>query len=102
MRIIDADALREQVESHVTTMSVCTSIDEAYGKCAMKNACLEDIDNAPTVEFAVPKNTRFVQDVNRYNHWHCEACGFTTGIEWRFYNFCPCCGSIILKTEQEG
>lgn len=97
MRIIDADALREQVESHVTSMSVCTSVDEAYGKYAMKNMCLEDIDNAPTVDAAFPAVVQYVQDENRDNHWHCEACGFTTGIEWRFYNFCPCCGSIIRK-----
>lgn len=58
---------------------------------------LERLEKVPTVNAVVQENTRFVQDDNRYYHWHCEACGFTMGIVWRFYNFCPCCGSVILK-----
>lgn len=49
MRIIDADALKEQVESHVVSMSVCLSMDEHYGKVTMREDCLQDIDAAPTV-----------------------------------------------------
>ena len=52
-RLIDADALKEQVESHVVSMSVCLSMDEHYGKVTMRLDCLEDIDNAPTVN-AIP------------------------------------------------
>ena len=53
MRIIDADALKEQVESHVVSMSVCLSMDEHYGKVTMREDCLQDIDAAPTVP-AIP------------------------------------------------
>ena len=53
MRLVDADALKEQVESHVVSMSVCLSMDEHYGKVTMREDCLEDIDNAPTVD-AIP------------------------------------------------
>lgn len=53
LRLIDADALKEQVESHVVSMSVCLSMDEHYGKVTMREDCLEDIDNAPTVD-AIP------------------------------------------------
>ena len=49
MRLIDADALKEQVESHVVSMSVCLSMDEHYGKVTMREDCLTDIDNAPTI-----------------------------------------------------
>ena len=52
-RLIDADALKEQVESHVVSMSVCLSMDEHYGKATMREDCLTDIDNAPTVD-AIP------------------------------------------------
>lgn len=52
-RLIDADALKEQVESHVVSMSVCLSMDEHYGKVTMREDCLTDIDNAPTVD-AIP------------------------------------------------
>ena len=53
MRLVDADALKEQVESHVVSMSVCLSMDEHYGKVTMREDCLKDIDNAPTVD-AIP------------------------------------------------
>ena len=52
-RLIEADALKEQVESHVVSMSVCLSMDEHYGKVTMREDCLTDIDNAPTVN-AIP------------------------------------------------
>lgn len=52
-RAIDADALKEQIESHVVSMSVCMSVDEHYGKVTMREECLQDIADAPTVD-AVP------------------------------------------------
>ena len=48
-RPIDADALYEVVSDHVTTVSVCPTVDWARGKSQMKEICLEDIANAPTV-----------------------------------------------------
>lgn len=58
---------------------------------------LERLEKVPTVNAVIRENTRFIRDAHRIHHWHCEACGFTTGIVWRFYNFCPCCGAVILK-----
>lgn len=52
-RLIDADALKEAIESHVTSMSVCLSMGEHYGKVTMRDDCLTDIDNAPTID-AIP------------------------------------------------
>lgn len=52
-RAIDADALKEQIESHVVSMSVCMSVDEHYGKVTMREECLHDIADAPTVD-AIP------------------------------------------------
>lgn len=53
MRLIDADALKEEVEFHPTSVSVCMTVEEARGQTYFKNRCLEDIDNAPTIE-AIP------------------------------------------------
>lgn len=53
MRLIDADVLKEQIESHVVSMSVCLSMDEHYGKVTMREDCLQDIANATTIE-AIP------------------------------------------------
>ena len=52
-RPIDADALKENVEGHDTSMSVCLSVGESYGMVTMKEQCIEDIDNAPTID-AIP------------------------------------------------
>ena len=52
-KLIDADALREEVEFHVTTVSVCATAEEARGMTRFKKLCLEDIDNAPAVD-AIP------------------------------------------------
>lgn len=53
MRLIDADALREKVEFHPTSVSVCMTVAEAKGQTYFKNRCLGDIDNAPTID-AIP------------------------------------------------
>lgn len=58
---------------------------------------LERLDKVPAVNATIQENTRFIQDAHRIHDWHCEACGFTTGIVWYFYNFCPNCGAVILK-----
>lgn len=52
-RVIDADALKEQIESHVVSVSVCLSVDEHYGKVTMREECLQDIADAPTID-AIP------------------------------------------------
>ena len=53
MRLIDADALKEEIEFHPTSVSVCMTVAEAKGQTFFKNRCLEDIANAPTVD-AIP------------------------------------------------
>ena len=60
MRLIDADALYEVMEFNQTSVSVCMTVEEAKGRTAQKVQCLEDIDNAPTVD-AIP--VEFVRDM---------------------------------------
>ncbi len=52
-RLIDADALIETMEFHVTTMSVCSTTIEARAKGEMKRTCIADVANAPTID-AIP------------------------------------------------
>ena len=47
-RLIDADALIETVENHVTTVSCCPTVDWSMGKTQMKKQVIEDIRSAPT------------------------------------------------------
>lgn len=53
MRLVDADALIENMEGHVTTMSVCLTTIEARAKSEMKRTCISDVANAPTID-AIP------------------------------------------------
>ena len=53
MRLVDADALYEKVDDHVTSVSVCATVQQAIGQTDFKWRCLEDIHNAPTIE-AIP------------------------------------------------
>ena len=53
MRLIDAGALKEEIEFHPTSVSVCMTVAEAKGQTYFKNRCLEYIDNAPTID-AIP------------------------------------------------
>lgn len=52
-RLIDADALIDNMEMHVTTMSVCSTTIEARAKGEMKRTCIADAANAPTID-AIP------------------------------------------------
>lgn len=52
-RLIDADALYDEVSNHVTSVSVCMTVEQAHGETNFKMRCLEDIDNAPTID-AIP------------------------------------------------
>ena len=58
MRLIDADALKETIEEHVTTVSCCPTVDWSMGKTQMKKQVIEDIDDAPTVEGWISVNDR--------------------------------------------
>lgn len=53
MRLIDADALKEEIEFHPTSVSVCMTVEQALGETNFKMRCLEDIDSAPTID-AIP------------------------------------------------
>lgn len=53
MRLIDATALKESMEEHVTSMSVCLNMSEHYGMVIMKEQCIEDVNAAPTID-AIP------------------------------------------------
>ena len=62
MRLIDADALYETISDHVTTVSVCPTVDWAMGKQAMKEIALEDIDNAPTINCWISVKDKLPED----------------------------------------
>lgn len=80
-RLVDADTLRERIEDHVTSVSVCCTSQEAYGRIRMKMLALQDVDEAPTVD-AIPVKW-MVSWINRHpNDLRC-AWFASIEIEWR-------------------
>lgn len=73
MRLIDADALKEQIESHVVSMSVCLSMDEHYGKVTMREDCLQDIADAHTID-AIPVEWLEEQADYTRSAWDYDTC----------------------------
>lgn len=83
MRLIDADALCEVIEDHVTTVSVCPSVDWAMGKSQFKKMCLEDIKNASTVTV----------DAEPVRHGRWDLCITAKGMDlWTADAVCRNCG----------
>ena len=41
------------------------------------------------------QETTFVLEPDRYQHYHCEKCGYVTGIIARMHKFCPECGRKV-------
>ena len=70
MRFVDADALIDTMEGHVTTMSVCSTTIEARAKGQMKQTCIADVVNAPTIDAIPVEWLREWQDeVETINEW---------------------------------
>lgn len=114
MRPIDADALREVIDGHVTTVSVCPTVDWSMGKTQFKKQVLEDIEAAPTIG----KRGHWVI-VHGYCTpggdpvWKCSECGkgeHVYGVEHGTYGAdiadgqwvtCPNCGAIMTGEKYE-
>ena len=45
--------------------------------------------------------TRLIMEPDRRNHYHCEKCGYVTGLIGRTYKFCPECGKRVKRDEAD-
>lgn len=95
MRLIDADALREIVDFHVTSVSACATVQQAIGQSDFKQRCLEDIDNAPTVDAAPVRHGKWIEEPDRHYHYHCSECLTVQGVSSIRMNYCPECGALM-------
>lgn len=41
------------------------------------------------------QETTWVREEDRTNHYHCEKCGYVTGIIARMHKYCPECGRKV-------
>lgn len=46
-----------------------------------------------------PESTTWVEEKDRYYHWHCEKCGFVEGAPAMTHKYCPQCGRKVKQNE---
>ena len=68
-----------------------------------------DIDGArrfinaiPAADVAPVKHGRWVEETDRYNHWHCSECGYVIGVMKMDSRYCLKCGAKMQKEEDDG
>ena len=94
-RLIDADELLGKMEHTIYAIQT----NQRVAANVMKKLCRDDVENAPTVDAVPIVHSRWVEDYDRKNHWHCEACGLTVGIIRLQAKFCLNCGAKMDKEE---
>jgi len=56
---------------------------------------MEYIDDA--LALLREQETTFIKEEDRTNHYHCEKCGYVTGIIARMHKYCPECGRKVKR-----
>lgn len=54
---------------------------------------------ADTLELLKDQTTTWVEEKDRYYHWHCEKCGFVEGAPAMTHKYCPNCGRKVMRDE---
>lgn len=57
--------------------------------------CIKNIA-ADALALLREQETTFVKEEDRTNHYHCEKCGYVTGIIARMHKYCPECGRKVM------
>ncbi len=87
---------REKVINELTEI-----YDEAYDRWVHRQYIEDKLislirDNIPdALALLREQETTFVLESDRYQHYHCEKCGYVTGIIARMHKFCPECGRKV-------
>ena len=90
MRLIDADALKKEVDNFQNCYNGWSdTYDKAY--------IIEAIEEAPTIE---PKRGKWVADIEHQYHYRCSNCGILAESECKIWNFCPNCGADMRKESE--
>ena len=95
MRLIDADELIKHA---------CRSTEWSHGEHPMVVE-VDDIDDAPTVDADPVKHAHWIiiasQDVNEKPDFICSSCYCISPVRG-YTRYCPNCGAMMLRGEQDG
>jgi hypothetical protein len=53
----------------------------------------EWLDEQPTVDAEPVRHGYWINEPDRYFHWHCSECGYVISGPHREFNYCPKCGT---------
>lgn len=59
--------------------------------CESYKEWLEDL---PTADVRENVHGEWIEEKDRYNHWHCSHCGYVIGLLKMDAKYCPHCGSM--------
>lgn len=69
-------------------------------KCAVKN-CILEIEEAPTADVVEVKHGYWIEYSGDPNIITCSECDWGTGVDEKFFKYCPNCGAI-MDVKKEG
>ena len=101
MRAIDADALKDRLQSIAYddwNQGVTTLLADAYRECA------DMVDEQPTIESERKRGCWVGIDDEPCETYECDVCGAvydTVGNTWDLPNYCPNCGAKMRGEQNE-
>ena len=66
--------------------------NEDLPTCRISTDALQD-----ALALILEQETTFIKEEDRTNHYHCEKCGYVTGIIARMHKYCPECGRRVTQ-----
>lgn len=85
--MLNNDLISREAAKNIVSLMVCAP--------TIKIVAEHEIDDLPGFNAAPTIHAQWIEEPDRYHHWHCSACGFVEGIVSRFYHYCPNCGAKI-------
>lgn len=80
-------------------LKFCYEIGEAPCRACGVDDALSDMEDYPAADVKPVVLGWWVNEPDRYRHWHCSECGYTiSGIEIAYY-YCPNCGADMREVE---
>ena len=94
MRLIDADAfLADSIKEKRFVFCSSDMLSDQVIVKTVYDELANALKHAPTVDAEPVRHSKWVEDPDRRNHWHCRECKNVWGIACRVMHYCPNCGA---------